>query len=380
METAIRYLYTAYRASITALRVEATARKIGETDSFRLKCTVRNLSDEPADLRSLRLLIKGADGTFSSLPGWTFDVGGKRVTNAKPHVVTVVGKGLPEGVSLDELYVDLRGEVRGVPDSGWRRVKVGETEFKIVRNPRAGTDLVKKGGPVDVIVVLDTTGSMQGSIDSMRENAIRSIQRLQTITTDIRMAITTFRDLKDEDGSSHFTVKGFTLELENQYNFLRSLDADGGGDTPEDQLHGISLGLALWEKEGARKRVPTKVIIVITDAPAKSPDSKGNTFKSIAKRAIEVDPAHIYPIVVGTNSTALEHAQELADSSGGKVLTAATSDSVADAILEAVETAVAEHGVEEPDEGTPLGLVAMFVVGSVAFLFGAITLLGTLRR
>jgi len=380
METAIRYLYTAYRASITALRVEATARKIGETDSFRLKCTVRNLSDEPADLRSLRLLIKGADGTFSSLPGWTFDVGGKRVTNAKPHVVTVVGKGLPDGVSLDELYVDLRGEVRGVPDSGWRRSRVGETEFKIVRNPRAGTDLVKKGGPVDVIVVLDTTGSMQGSIDSMRENAIRSIQRLQTITTDIRMAITTFRDLKDEDGSSHFVVKGFTLELENQYNFLRSLDADGGGDTPEDQLHGISLGLALWEKEGARTRVPTKVVIVITDAPAKSPDSHGNTFKSIAKRAFEVDPAHIYPIVVGTNSTALEHAQELADSSGGKVLTAATADKVADAILEAVETAVAEHGVEEPGERTPLGLVAMFVVGSVAFLFGAITLLGTLRR
>jgi Mg-chelatase subunit ChlD len=324
--------------------------------------------------------MKGTDGSFQSMPGWTFSVSGKRVTKSKPHEILVVGKGLPEGASLDDLYVDVRGEVRGVPDSGWRRAKVNERELNIVRNPDSATKLVKKGGPVDVVVVLDTTGSMQGSIDSMRENAIKSIQRLQSITTDIRMAITTFRDLGEDKDRPHFVVKGFTRELENQYNFLRSLRADGGGDTPEDQLHGISLGLQLWEKEGTTERVPTKVIIVITDAPAKSPDSKGNTFKSIARRAIEVDPAHIYPIVVGTHSTALEHARELADSSGGKVLTAAKAEEVADAILEAVETAVVTHGGEsDGGERTPISLIAMFVLGSGAFLYGGWSLVAALR-
>jgi Mg-chelatase subunit ChlD len=207
------------------------------------------------------------------------------------------------------------------------------------QNPK---DSARKG-PLDVIVVMDTTGSMQGSIDSLRANAIVAVTKLTETSSDIRLAVTTFRDLAEQRDLPHFEVQPLTRDLDAAFAFLNRLSADGGGDIPEDQLHGISLALELWEKEGETERVPTKIIIVVTDAPAKSPDARGNTFESIARRAFDVDPAHIYSIIVGNDVLALEHAARLAKDTGGKVLQAVSGDEVASAVLEAVADAAATY-------------------------------------
>jgi Mg-chelatase subunit ChlD len=198
-------------------------------------------------------------------------------------------------------------------------------------------------GPIDVIVVMDTTGSMQGSIDSLRANAIAAIRKLEETSSDVQLAVSTFRDLAEQADLPHFEVQPFTGDLDAGFAFLNRLSAGGGGDLPEDQLHGISLGLELWEKAAATDRIPTKVVIVVTDAPAKSPDARGNTFESIARRARDVGRAHIYPIIVGNDGPALEHAARLAGDTGGKVLQAASGDEVAKAVLEAVADAVATY-------------------------------------
>jgi hypothetical protein len=176
--------------------------------------------------------------------------------------------------------------------------------------------------------------------------------------------------MKEMDDRPHFKLKTFSTDLEAGFAFLNGLTTGGGGDTPEDQLIGISRGLELWEKEGPTpSRVATKVIVVLTDAPGKSPDIKNNTWASIAKRCYDVDPAHIYPIIVGNDPTALEHAQILADKTGGKVLRATTGDVVAEAVLDAIDTATVTHGGggggRRPWALTGVGIIAVLLGGAL---------------
>jgi Mg-chelatase subunit ChlD len=244
---------------------------------------------------------------------------------------------------------------------GLLRVPLGTREARRVVNPEAGAELVRTKGPIDVIVVMDTTGSMQGSIDSLRDNAISSIRRLREKTDDVRMAVVTFRDLSVASDAGHFLTRGFTSDLEAQFAFMRGLKADGGGDTPEDQLDGLSRAIALWETEPQDEdRVPAKIIVTITDAPAKEPDKAGNTFASLKARALAVDPAHIYPILVGGDARAAEHAARLASDTGGRVLAVKTGNEVADALLAAVDTAVVVHGGERRARGRTW----LFVLGA----------------
>lgn len=348
MKMGIRCMMTALRASVTALRADAWGRRVGEGGrDVRIQLEVTNLAPKPAALLAADVYLRDpASGKLATAPGWRVSLGG-RVVGAEPVSVGVLVRGVPPDVPPSRLVVDLRGDLPGIPDAGWRRVEVEDRGTLRVTNPSAGAALGGgRKGPIDVAVVMDTTGSMQSSIDSLRRNAIASIRTLRDHTDDIRMALTTFRDLGEEDDLPHFHVYPFTRDLEAQFAIMNDLRADGGGDVPEDQLHGISLAIRLWEAETPDPdRVPAKIIVVITDAPAKSPDSAGNTFESIARRAYEVDPAHVYPIIVGRDRRAIEHGERLAVDTTGRMLNASSGDDVAAALLDAVGAAAATHAV-----------------------------------
>ena len=365
LEQAVRCVYAAYRASITALRVEAFGRKLGE-GTMRLWINVKNLAGQPAALGDVKVMYKG-----QTRPGWTVSYEGHSVAASDTVQIRMKVSDVPADAMVEDLTVDVHGQIANTPDAGWRRAKVQERSLEI-RGKYSKEGIGDKKGPIDVIVVFDTTGSMQSSIDSMRKNAIATIKRLKEHSDDVRLAVTTFRDLKEKEDIPHFAVKGFTSDLDSAFAFMNSLKADGGGDKPEDQLHGISLGLELWEKEGPTPdRIPNKIIIVVTDAAAKSPDSMNNTFKTIAKRAYEVDPAHIYPIVVGSDPDALAHAKEIAESTGGKVLRAATGDEVAAALLDAVSTAETTYAAEA---ASPSRRRSPLTSGGIAAIIGGVLL------
>jgi len=370
LRLAIRCVAAAFRASITSLRVEALGRPSGD-GQVKLTLTIRTADGRPAKLRRVRVQLRDAGGTYPSRPGWTKELS-ETVPAGDAVRIKMLVTNVPAGTAIDDLLVDVYGDVEGVPDAGVRRTRVEERTLEVVRNPGGGS-IGERSGPIDVAVVFDTTGSMGSSLASMRDNAISSIEKLRARSKDIRIAVTTFRDLQEKADLPHFQVKAFTYDLESAFAFLKTLTPDGGGDQPEDLLHGVSMALELWEKEPkGQDRVPNKIIIIVTDAPAHSPDSKGNTYASIAKRAFEVDPAHIYPIVVGSDKAALATAQELADSTGGKVLFSAKGDDVADAVLEAVSTAEATYAPTVPSGQrrtsalTTAGIVT--IVGGVLLL------------
>ncbi len=117
---------------------------------------------------------------------------------------------------------------------------------------------------VDVVFVLDTTGSMSGLIQTAKDKiwSIATTMASAQPTPEIRIGLVAYRDRGD-----HYVTKVVDLsdDLDSVYATLMDFQADGGGDTPEsvnkalyDAVHSIS-----WSQDSQAYRV----VFLVGDAP-----------------------------------------------------------------------------------------------------------------
>ncbi|HEX7720275.1 MAG TPA: vWA domain-containing protein [Woeseiaceae bacterium] len=117
---------------------------------------------------------------------------------------------------------------------------------------------------IDVVFVLDTTGSMGGLIQTAKDK-IWSIARTMASaqpTPDIRIGLVAYRDR----GDAYVTqVVDLSSDLDSVYAKLMDFDANGGGDTPEsvnkalyDAVHKVS-----WSQDPQAYQV----VFLVGDAP-----------------------------------------------------------------------------------------------------------------
>lgn len=143
---------------------------------------------------------------------------------------------------------------------------------------------VPKNQPVDLVFVVDTTGSMQDDIDEARRKMKQIVAALDDRNPDNRVGVVAYRDKGDA-----YVARTFTKLEAGEKRVLRSLDklkADGGGDFPEHVFAGIveALEEQPW-REGA-----THHVLVIGDAPPQSyKDDRKNTRANVKKLAKEKD-------------------------------------------------------------------------------------------
>lgn len=126
---------------------------------------------------------------------------------------------------------------------------------------------------VDMVFCIDCTGSMDAILDIVKNNALNFYQDITSVMesknkhiTQLRVRVIAFRDyLADADQA--MLVTNFFKLPEQAAEFercVRSLEADGGGDDPEDGLEALAYAIkSPWETEGTKKR---QVIVVWTDA------------------------------------------------------------------------------------------------------------------
>lgn len=124
---------------------------------------------------------------------------------------------------------------------------------------------VPQGQPkIDVVFVLDTTGSMGGLIQTAKDK-IWSIARTMASaqpTPEIRIGLVAYRDR----GDAYVTqVVDLSSDLDSVYARLMDFDANGGGDTPEsvnkalyDAVHNVS-----WSQDPQAYQV----VFLVGDAP-----------------------------------------------------------------------------------------------------------------
>jgi len=117
---------------------------------------------------------------------------------------------------------------------------------------------------VEVVFVLDTTGSMSGLIDTAKEKiwSIASTLASAQPAPELRMGLVAYRDRGDD-----YVTRAIDLssDLDSMYATLMDFRAEGGGDTPEsvnqalhDAVHRMS-----WSHDEDTYRV----IFLVGDAP-----------------------------------------------------------------------------------------------------------------
>jgi Mg-chelatase subunit ChlD len=117
---------------------------------------------------------------------------------------------------------------------------------------------------LDVVFVLDTTGSMEGEIREAKERVQQLAEALAKARPKerIRTGVVAYRDRGEEYVTR---VSDLTTDVEQTFRFLAGLRADGGGDAPEDVLAGLAAALNEIHWDDARTE---RQLFLIGDAPA----------------------------------------------------------------------------------------------------------------
>jgi von Willebrand factor type A domain len=120
------------------------------------------------------------------------------------------------------------------------------------------------GRAVEAVFVLDTTGSMSGLIEGAKRKiwSIADAMAGGHAGVPVRIGLVAYRDRGDEYVTRRF---GLTEDLDAVWGELRSLEAGGGGDTPESVNQ--ALHEAVTEMGWTRGPGVYRVVFLVGDAP-----------------------------------------------------------------------------------------------------------------
>ncbi len=135
---------------------------------------------------------------------------------------------------------------------------------------------------VDLVMCIDATGSMHPIIDQVKSEALNFYSKLEVKMEEkkkkvdqIRVKVIVFRDYyADEPDKAMVCSEFFDLRSQspNYANFVSDIEADGGGDEPENGLEALALAInSNWET-GQKFSKQRQVIVIYTDASAHSLD------------------------------------------------------------------------------------------------------------
>lgn len=132
-------------------------------------------------------------------------------------------------------------------------------------DPPIDHHITSNGNPkVDVVFVLDTTGSMSGLIQTAKEKiwSIATTMASAQPTPEIRIGLVAYRDRGDQ-----YVTKRVDLsdDLDTVYATLMDFVADGGGDTPESV--NAALYDAVHNMSWSQGEQAYQVIFLVGDAP-----------------------------------------------------------------------------------------------------------------
>lgn len=124
------------------------------------------------------------------------------------------------------------------------------------------TLLATRGKRVDLVFVIDTTGSMSDKIKGLLQTCARFVDRFGRLEMDARIAIVAFGDLTVK--SDKIVATGFTNNLQTTKASLQKIPRfSGGGNRGESSLEALQKAMGLGFRDGV-----VKVLVLITDEPA----------------------------------------------------------------------------------------------------------------
>jgi hypothetical protein len=120
---------------------------------------------------------------------------------------------------------------------------------------------------LDLVLVIDTTESMQFVIDEVKEHASSLVKAIQRMVPTSRVGVVAYRDQGDE-----YVTKWSDLSFKTDKltSFISTITASGGGDWEEAVLDGVDAAI----KELSWRKKSKKIIVLIGGSPPHPEDVK----------------------------------------------------------------------------------------------------------
>ena len=131
----------------------------------------------------------------------------------------------------------------------------------------------------DVVILMDTTGSMSPYIDELKQKCVTFSERLTRRALKHRFALVGFGDANE---GPWIDRHGFTDDVGQFVETVDAVKRFDGGDLPESALDAIEEALRLPYEEGSLRR-----FYLVSDARFHEPTRSGLSAKAIARRLAE---------------------------------------------------------------------------------------------
>jgi hypothetical protein len=121
---------------------------------------------------------------------------------------------------------------------------------------------------LDIVFVIDSTGSMHDEIRTVKEELVNIMDRINSgqPRPSIRVGVVAYRDYPNQEQEYLTQTKGLTSNVNSVENFIMGIEAYGGGDYEEAAEAGLDKAIndMKWRKSAH------KIIILVGDAPARN--------------------------------------------------------------------------------------------------------------
>jgi len=129
---------------------------------------------------------------------------------------------------------------------------------------------------VDIVVLIDTTGSMSPSIAELKDRCVTFARQLRRQSLEPRFALIGFGDTSEPEWLDKHE---FTTNITQFQAWVEQLARFDGGDLPESALDALEEALSLPVDQEALRR-----FYLVTDAAFHEPSRSGATAQQIARR------------------------------------------------------------------------------------------------
>lgn len=133
---------------------------------------------------------------------------------------------------------------------------------------------------LDLMFVIDTTGSMGDELTYLKEEIKDVIERIDTNNQTIRLSLLFYRDEGDQYITRFFD---FTTNIDEQFKNINDQRASGGGDFEE----AVDIALDLAINQASWDTYSNKILIHVLDAPPHSTKQNLNLFADSVLKAAE---------------------------------------------------------------------------------------------
>ncbi|MEV6601457.1 choice-of-anchor D domain-containing protein [Actinoplanes sp. NPDC051346] len=260
-----------------------------------------------------------------------------RAASAVALLALLVASAPPAYAGLRKPPEPAAGPAFEISVAGSDALPVGEPAGAVLGLTPGGSAVVVRGITTatipprpDVVLLADTTASMQAALNNVRVNAGRLVEDIKTAQPDARFAVAEFRDMTDE--YAFLLRQDLTADVAAVQQGVNAWAAEGGGDTPEaglNALYAIATG-AVALREGS-----SPIVVIFGDAPSHNPSGGhdlASTIDALIARGIRVVAVDI----TRSGRPGLDEKgqfTEITVRTGGVLLQAAEPAAVASAIL-----------------------------------------------